>query len=184
METDQKLVTFAEYMKLPDPDESLVLHHGRVVKRPIHTLPECDLKNHIDHVFGRVLGKTAFASLSIGYQPLPEYELWVAGNAVVPMDRWKDGLADEHPYLQGSPEIIIEIIGPSLTMEEIEDERDVAMRTGCRQFWIVNEDERTVHVTDTNGRTCVYSGESSIPLPECWAGTVVPLSEIFRSDRY
>ena len=92
---DGTLVTFAEYMRWPDPDGRLVLHHGRVVERPIHTLSECTLKNHVCRVLDEALKEQAFASMSIAYQPLPEYELWVAGVAVVSWDRFhaspKDG---------------------------------------------------------------------------------------------
>jgi hypothetical protein len=182
METDQKLVTFAEYMQLEDPDELVVLHHGRVVRRPIHTYRECALKNHLFRVFEKILhGDIGW--MSLGYQPLPEYELWVAGFALVSQSRWEEAVRTDD-YLQGSPEVVMEIVGPSITTEEIEDERELAMRTGCRQFWVVDSKTHTVHVTGADGSQTTYEEGSSIPLPEPWLGKMVPLSDIFSLDRH
>jgi len=178
MDTEEKLVTFAEYMKLPDPEERLVLHHGRVVKRPIHTWGECELKNHLVRLMDKLVDETAFTMMSIAYQPLPEYELWVAGVAMVALEHWNATALGDDDYLPGSPEVVMEILGPSITMDEIEDEREIAMRTGCRQFWIIDTETKTVHVTESS-EVKIYSEDMSIPLPDPWKGTAVPVSNIF-----
>jgi Uma2 family endonuclease len=181
MAAPERLVTFAEYMDIPDPEESLVLHHGRVVRRPIHSISECNMKNYLSRMIGNRLGDKAFVSLSIPYQPLPEYELWVAGVAIVSTQRWKSIAKDD--YLQRAPEVVIEISGPSITIEEIEEERALALSTGCRQFWVIDPATRTIHVTHDDLREALHRDSQDISLPEPWVGGLIPVSEIF-ADRW
>jgi len=174
---EQNVVTFAEYVKLPDPEERLVLHRGHVVSRPIHTLPECKLKNHICRVIDEAIHHQGFVTLSLAYQPLPDFELWVAGVGVLSLGRIK--ATPEDGYLFGAPEVVIEVKGPSISADEIQDERELALTTGCHQFWVVDPGDGTVHVTNANQTVTVYKADVSISLPAPWTDVAVSVSSIF-----
>jgi hypothetical protein len=135
------------------------------------------LKNHVCRVIDEAINGEAFIFLSIAHQPLPEYELWVAGVAIVSLERWKAATRDD--YLFGAPEVVIEVKGPSITADEIQDERELALRTGCRQFWVVDPDDCTVHVTNVNLAVTVYRADMSISLPTPWTGATVSVLSIF-----
>lgn len=195
-------VSFAEYMNLPDPDERLVLHHGVVKKRPVHTLTEGAIKRRlietIDHAIGNTGNKSdnGFCWQGMAYQPLPDFELWVAGVALVSNSRRESTPQDG--YIQGSPELIIEVIppklppeeeaelvrlaGPLLSMEEIEDEREIALRTGCLQFWLYNHELRTIVVTDSEGTRTAAEG-AVITLPTPWSATKIEVSTLFDVEK-
>ena len=67
--------------------------------------------------------------------------------------------------IQGAPEVIIEVSGPSITATEITDERHVAMQTGCLQFWVIDAEPRVVRVTDSNQETIEYHESMAIFAP-------------------
>lgn len=100
-------VTFAEYMNLRDPDQRLVLHHGIVNKRPDKTCTEALMKSHLMGIIDRATGYEALRDTcgvcahGMPYQPVPDFELWVAGVGLTTKQR-----SDATPrdgYLQGCP---------------------------------------------------------------------------------
>lgn len=95
------------------------------------------------------------------------------------------------------PELIIEVlppnltdeeraeweqIGPLLSRQEIESEREIAMRTGCLQFWIVDHEDRRIEVTDTEG-TQTYLDGSTMTLPPPWNEVALEVSTLLNFER-
>jgi Uma2 family endonuclease len=107
------------------------------------------------------------------YRPLPENEVWGADVACVSGPR---DLIEK--WLQGSPELVIEVKSPSNTKAEM---RDKAMTTlageGAVEFWIVDAETRTVLVHRKAGGMQVYAGDESVPLP--MFGSRIVLSDLF-----
>jgi Uma2 family endonuclease len=68
------------------------------------------------------------------------------------------------PYLPGAPNLVIEVLSPSNTVDEINDKMDVCMANGCTSFWVVDPRRKTVAVTEGD-TTREYRGSATIPLP-------------------
>jgi Uma2 family endonuclease len=107
------------------------------------------------------------------YRPFPENEVWGADVACVSGPRYR-----VKKWLEGSPELVIEVKSPSNTRAEM---RDKAMTTlagaGAAEFWIVDAETRTVLVHTKSSGMRVYGAGETVPLP--MFGSRIVLSELF-----
>ena len=106
----------------------------------------------------------------------PGHEAWRADVGFVREDR-RVGISD---YLMGAPDLVIEVLSPSNTVDEINDKMDVCMSNGCLSFWVVDPKRQIVSVTEGDV-TRQYRESTSIPLPEPLAGTI-PVAAVFRGQ--
>jgi Uma2 family endonuclease len=81
------------------------------------------------------------------------------------------------PYLTGTPDLVIEVLSPSNTMDEINDRMDVCLSNGCRSFWVVDPKRKTVSVTEGDV-TRQYRASRSISLPPPLEG-MIQVADIF-----
>ena len=147
MSTQAGLVTVAEFLRLPDPKEGhYELHHGEVVivppvKRGLHRI-----QGRVRRLFEQFGGSHGVTDIEWGFQPTPEHEFWVADVAFVTNERDADTGDDE--YLQGAPEIVVEVLSPSNTAVEMNDRRVICLANGCRSFWVVDPKRQRLDVTE------------------------------------
>jgi len=111
----------------------------------------------------------------MAFRPTDEHEVWVADIACVKMDRDQSTADDD--YLLGAPDLVVEVLSPSNTVDEINDKMDICLANGCVSFWVVDPKRRLVSVTQGD-LTRQYRASASIPLPEPLAGTI-SVADIF-----
>ena len=68
----------------------------------------------------------------MAFRPSSEHEVWVADVGSVSLER--DAATDDDEYLVGAPELVIEVLSPSNTVEEINDKMLLCMANGCVCF--------------------------------------------------
>jgi Uma2 family endonuclease len=119
-------------------------------------------------------GSAGAVTTEIGFRALPEYEYRIADVAFISQARW-EGAKD---YLEGAPEIVIEVLSPSNTMTEMLDREKLCLENGCQEFWVVDIDRRQVKVSTPDGRTITYRVGQEIPLPLLNDGRI-PVDAIF-----
>lgn len=100
-----------------------------------------------------------------GFRPEPEYEYWLADVAFLTRERWL-AIPDED-NLQGTPEI---------TASEMLDREEICLRSGAREFWVVDPRRRQVRVSVPDGRSTMYKSGQEIPL---LFGGRLPVDSIF-----
>ena len=59
----------------------------------------------------------------------------------------RDDATAADDYLMGAPEVVIEVLSPSNTVDEINDKMLICMSNGCNSFWIVDPKRQLVSVT-------------------------------------
>lgn len=95
------------------------------------------------------------------YKPLPEHEVWGADIAVISNSR-EDEVRD---WLEGSPELVIEVKGRSNTKAELNDK---AMTTlagpGSVEFWIVDSKQQNITVYTRTSGIHVYPINAAVPM--------------------
>ncbi len=147
--TSVGLVTVEDFLKLPDPAEGhLELHHGEVVTVPPPKWDHQLVQMRILKLFLGILGENGLVGMEMAFRPTQEHEVWSADVAYLSKGR-AAGIAGV-AYLMGAPELVVEVLSPSNTVEEIEDKRLICMANGCLSFWVVNGKRRTVSVTEGN----------------------------------
>src|SRR5688572_1069561 len=91
------------------------------------------------------------ADTEYAYRPLPENEVWVADVACVCAERDRNAVSTK--WLEGSPELVIEIKSPSNDRDQLHDKGMTTLAgQGAVEFWIVDPDSAEVKVyTKTRG---------------------------------
>lgn len=147
-------------MKLPDPPSGhLELHHGQVILVP----PRKHLRARIQQTILELLLPLAhgkgFITNELPFRA-PGHEAWQADLGFVREER-DAAIVD---YLEGAPDLVIEVLSPSNTVQEINDKMDICLANGCDSFWVVDPKRRTVSVTEGDV-TRQYRESMSIPPP-------------------
>lgn len=177
MSTATRLMTVAEYAETPPPKEGWYeLHHGELIHlaRPKHG--HCRVQLRARDLLAARLNSLGVIGVEFTFRAEPEYEVRSADIGFVTHDRWN--AIPVEGYLMGAPDLVIEILSPSNTAEEIEDKQNLCLANGTREFWIVSIKRKTVSVTDREGRRRVYSTGDFIPL--FLGGGSIEVAEIFR----
>ena len=64
---------------------------------------------------------------------------------------------DYKPY---APMLVVEVKSPSNTRETVAKQRIASMSNGTREFWFVDSESKTIHVTTEHDARTYASGES------------------------
>ena len=85
--------------------------------------------------------------------------------------------------IQGSPDLVIEILCPSTAERDRTHKRTLYARYGVREYWIVDPDERTVEIMtlreEGSEAVGVYQGEARVESP-LLSGLMIDLKRIFQ----
>lgn len=82
----------------------------------------------------RCLGETGVVvEVEMAFRPTPDHEVWRADVACISRER--DAATPSDEYRMGAPELVVEVLSPSNTADEIEDKCLICMANGCVSFW-------------------------------------------------
>ena len=158
------VVTWTEFLRLPERPENskrYELHDGEVVivppPRPLHLKVQVRLRD----VLQPLARRRGVVTTEFPYRPAPNLQYWVADLAFVPQREWDAIPPDQYGVY--TPPLIIEILSPSNTKAKIDRQKMLALSAGAKEFWAVDADRKTVHVT-TLKATQLYSASDAIPV--------------------
>jgi Uma2 family endonuclease len=143
------LITVEEYLKLPDPKEGHTeLHHGQVVLTPPAKRGHQRRQRRILSLLTRVLGHNASVETEMAFRPAAEYEVWQTDVAYISSAR--EHTIPDDAYITGAPDLVVEILSPSNSRQEINDKMAICLNNGCVSFWVVDPKRKRVSVTEGN----------------------------------
>jgi Uma2 family endonuclease len=158
------LLTVADYEKLLErPGGHWELHHGEPVFVTFPKRRHKDLQRRIRKLLEQLCEPNGYVvDTEYPYKPLPEHEVWGADIAVV-SDSRHDRITN---WLDGSPELVIEVRSRSNTKAELHDK---AMTTlageDSIEFWIIDPAPQTVTVYNKKSGMHLYTADQAVPLP-------------------
>jgi len=170
-----KPITVEEYERIPDlPGGRYELHHGEVAFVTYPVWEHKDLQRRLRKLLEAMAEPMGFiVDTEYPYRPFPENEVWGADVACESGPRYR-----VKKWLEGSPELVIEVKSPSNTKAEMHDKAMTTLAgAGAVEFWIVDAETRTVVVHRKAGSMSVYGSDDSAPLP--MFGSRIVLSELF-----
>ena len=171
-----QLMTFEEFQNLPDEIcRHSELRHGELVEIPPPVRQHVWVQQHLVRLLAVRADNDAVVGMEIPFKPMLQYEYYRADGAYVSAERWRNS---NPKFLDGSPELVIEILSPSNTPAEMNDQRKLFLETGCLQFWAVDYKLRLIDVSTPDGITTTYSSGQSIPL-SLFDGGALAVDEIF-----
>jgi Uma2 family endonuclease len=170
------LTTVDEYRQLPVRDDVIQeLHWGQVVTLTRPKMKHSKVQYRLVELLRPLVEGRGIAAAELPCRALPEYDLRGADVAYVSRDRW-DGTGDDD-NLHGSPELVIEVLSPSNTKEEMREKAALYLSTGCEEFWVVDVKRRTVSVTRRGAGSSLYRMGDAVPLAAF--GAEMAVAEIF-----
>ena len=143
------LMTVEEYLKLPDPKEGHTeLHHGEVVVMPPPKRGHQRTQRRIQTLLTQTAGQMGVVEVERAFRPTPQHELWVADVGYLSSERERATGDDE--YIMGAPDLIVEVLSPGNTVDEMNDKMSICLANGCVSFWVVDPKRKLVSVTEGN----------------------------------
>jgi Uma2 family endonuclease len=159
MSTQAGLMTVEEFLKLPDPPGGYYeLVHGEVELMPFPKRGHQRRQSRIHILLWRLAGEKGEVGTEYAFRPTLEYNMWQADVAFVRAER--EDAVGRHEYLMGAPDLVVEVLSPSNTPSAIRERRRVCIENGCSSFWVVDDDDQHVTVTE-GGVTSEYGITSS-----------------------
>jgi Uma2 family endonuclease len=169
-------MTVEQYRELPQRDDVIQeLHWGQLVTLTGPKMRHTKLQYRLVELLRSQVASKGIVVPEVPFRALPQYELRGADVAFVSHERW--GATDDDDNLQGSPELVIEVLSRSNTQAEMREKATLYLSTGCQKFWIVNPKRKDVTIMRREGGTVVYEIGGQIPLP--LFGGELDVEEIF-----
>ena len=174
--TQTRLLTVEEFAKIADPASGhYELHHGELVLMP----PPIYKHYKLQRKFMRALDRICIGwvvGLEFPFRPLPEHEVWRADVGMVTEERSR--AISETGWLEGSPDLVIEVLSPSNTVEEINDRERICFQGGCLEFWLVDPKWQTIRVSTPDGQGRTYGIADEVPLDR-FVAAKLSVAEVF-----
>jgi Uma2 family endonuclease len=175
--TTINLVTVEEFRKLREKEDIYYeLRSGEVfsVTRPKHR--HYSIQRRLRQLLETLAPAESMVDTEFAFRPLAEHELRVADVVYLSADRERTINPDDN--LNGVPDIVIEVLSPSNTAEEIYEKEKLCLENGGKEFWVVDPRLRRVHISTPDARTITYRSGQHIPLPLFGTATL-PVDHIF-----
>ncbi len=163
MATRAHQMTVEEFLRLPETGPFYYeLRHGELVQVPRSNLRHHVMQERLVDLLRAIPGMTGYVSMQFAFRALPEYDLRVADVGYLSQERWEKTDLDSH--FQGAPDLVIEVLSPSNTAEEMFDKERLCLENGAREFWVVDAKLLEVRVATPDGITTTYRPGQEIPL--------------------
>jgi len=143
----------------------------------------CPLRHALTrHNVGRLLEHWAptggLVVIAASFRPASEHTFCTADVGYLSPQRRERAILED--VIDGAPDIVVEVISPTLTMMQLWDREQICLANGAKEFWVANPGLRIVKVTTPDGRTVTYREGDEIPLPIFGSEAKIKVSEIFR----
>jgi Uma2 family endonuclease len=161
MSTTTTFITVEEFLRIPDPREGhYELHYGQVILMAPPKWGHEEIQERIRDLFKRLMANRGTVRVEMSFRPFPEHEVWRADVGVVYHERAACTAADG--YLQGAPDLVVEVLSPSNTAQEISEKMHICLPNGCSSFWVVNDKQKEVEITGADFVTRRFNQQETI----------------------
>jgi Uma2 family endonuclease len=181
MAVQDRLYTAQDLADMPDDGKIYELHNGVLIEVAGSKLRQSRLAAWIIHLLfsfieqhklgGMVTGADGTAQLNDYNTRIPDVSYISAGQAKK---------QDDNSYLQGAPDLAIEVVSPSNSNLEMQQRAGEYLSADARLVWIVNPEMRTVDVYRPGGLRTVLSGDGVLDGGDVLPGLALSLREIFK----
>jgi Uma2 family endonuclease len=120
------LVTVEEFLRLQPPTAGhYELHHGEIILATAPKWGHQRIQDRLAALLRSMAGDRAYVTKEMSFRPAPEFEVWEADVGLTLTERANEVADDE--YLMGAPELVVEVLSPSNTVDEINEKMSICM---------------------------------------------------------
>jgi Uma2 family endonuclease len=177
--TTSHLMSVEEFRKLPKDSGATYyeLRHGELVTLTRPKLKHTLIQRNLRRIIEQAAESDSLVETELPFRAVPEHDLRVADIAYLSAARF--AAIDPNDNVQGAPDLVIEVLSPSNTADEIYDKEKLCLENGAREFWVVDAERRQVKVTTPDGLTVTYHAGQEIPLA-LFGDARIAVDAIFR----
>ena len=170
-------MTIEEFDKLDLPnDREWELHCGELAEMSFPDLVHKHLQHRLFQIFMRLFPR---------HDVLTEYPFEVAASndkrsadvAVVEGERAKRAL--QNRILEGTPELVVEVVSPSNSAEDLLEYRLLCLANQTLAFWVVYSKNNSIEVFHKDQQWASYGINDSIPISLLGVEASIPVRDIF-----
>ena len=174
------ILSLEEFERLPDNGMRHELNKGELVEMPapkfghsaIATGIAEVLRQQVTNELGLILVE-AGCRLSIDPPTIRQPDVSFLSAARVEQTPY-DG------YIQGAPELAIEIVSPGNTATDLEEKIEQYLAAGAHAVWVVYPKLRRVHVHRADGTITALSGDQKLTAEDIQPGLSIPVAGLIR----
>ncbi|HWD98381.1 MAG TPA: Uma2 family endonuclease [Bryobacteraceae bacterium] len=137
-------MTFEQFANLPG-EARRELRNGTTIELQPPKLKHSLLQMRITELLEPLIERRGLVIVEAGFRPLPEYEYRIADVGIVSLDRIRN--TDLNGYLEGAPDIVIEVLSPSNRAAEMMEKEKICLANGAFEFWLVDSDQRLIRIS-------------------------------------
>jgi Uma2 family endonuclease len=171
-------VSLQEFLSNPDIHyyDFHELHNGEIVEVPPPTIEHLNLQLRFENLLALLLSGR-------GLTVWREFYYTVASNSrradvAVVLESRRQAHRDQ--VFRGGPDLVVEILSPSNTAQDLDLLRTECFQEGTRQFWVINPNLKTATVYQPSNIVALYDLDSPrIPLGDLARGAEFSLDAIF-----
>ncbi len=181
MAIQDRLYTAQDLADMPDDGKIYELHNGVLIEVAGSKIRQSRLAMWLGHLLLSFIQQHKLGGIVTGADGsvvLNEYNTRIPDVSYISPDRAK--LQDDDGYIQGAPDLAIEVVSPSNSAPEMQQRAGEYLAAGARLVWIVNPILRTVDIYQPHGMRTVLSGEDILDGSDVLPGLTLPLREVFK----
>lgn len=182
----QTPLTYQEYFDLPESDDRYELMDGELYMAPT---PIPEHQDFLAELFTMIrtfvrknsIGRAYIAPLAVA---LSEYVVLQPDMMFISNERL--GIIKWGQYVQGAPDLAVEVLSPSTTRHDRVVKRELYARYGVREYWNADINHGTIEVNVSGGEsftTASVYGEGDTFESTLLPGLEVDISAVFESAR-
>jgi Uma2 family endonuclease len=181
MSVQDRLYTAQDLADMPDDGKVYELHNGVLVEVAGSKYRQSQLAGWLLHLiltFVEQQGLGGEATGADGAAVLNDYNTRIPDVSYISAERVK--LQDKDAYIDGAPDLAIEVVLPSNSDLEMQQRAGEYLSGRAKLVWIVNPIRRTVDVYRPGGTRTILSGDDVLDGGDVLPGLALPLKKIFR----
>jgi Uma2 family endonuclease len=182
MATTEKLLTAEEFKGLPDDGKRYELIDGQLREIPQLTMWQGEVEVNLAmrlhrQVRGRTLGRVSIGKVAFILRRNPD-RVRAADIAFIRQERVPPLEARQH-IMEVIPDLVVESLSKSDTIEEVGDKIDDWLNAGVRMLWIVDPFRRTVTIYQPELDPVLLGERATLQADPIVPGFRCPVAEIF-----
>ena len=153
MATTTHLLTYEDLLRTPDDGQRYEIIAGKLFVLPSPLLKHQKVSGHL---FGQLFNLEKAGLGEVFYAPtdvkLSEHD-WVVPDLLFIRRERVDVLCADRRFVDGPPDLIIEILSPSTRSRDLGDKEALYAAAGVQEYWWVDGDREDVRASElVNGR--------------------------------
>jgi Uma2 family endonuclease len=174
------LLTLEQFLRLPGDGMQHELNRGELVSTPPPSLQHARIASRIaqalaDYVKGKRMGEVL---VEAGYRLRGGEAPIVRQPDVSFVSAARIRHADQDGWIEGAPELAVEVVSPANTAQDLEDKIEQYLAFGAKVVWVIYPKQRRVRVYRSGGGQTVLDDTSDITEPGLFPGISIPVREI------